>query len=268
MQNSSLPYVPCDSIEEQAYRLASISLSEMESVKLMDRTDTKFLLPRRRIPALLHALLKNYRILEVDGHRLSAYETLYFDTPDLRSYHDHQCGRLNRYKVRQRHYIQSKLLFTEVKHKTNKGRTIKQRIRGHVVHAPEKVPTRLAELDDVSRLFVHQLTAHRLPDLHPVLWVGYQRITLVSCTSVERITLDLGLSFQAGERTKDFANLAIAEVKQDSRQHSEFISLMKRNGVRSGSLSKYCLGMVSLHGAIKQNRFKPQLHHLQKILQQ
>ncbi len=106
------------------------------------------------------------------------------------------------------------------------------------------------------------------PDWRPVLWVGYHRITLVGRYTPERITLDLDLSFGDGERRREYGDLAIAEVKQDARQPSAFLDLMKQQGVRSGSISKYCLGMVSLDGTIKHNRFKPQFSHLQKVINQ
>ncbi len=257
-----------DCIEEQTLRFSAISLDEMEGVKLMNRTDTKFLLPQRQISSLLDQLREDYRILEVAGLRLCGYETLYFDTPDLRCYHDHQSGRLNRYKIRQRRYVQSDLLFTEVKHKTNKGRTVKERIQNREVQSLQIRPTLSQRLDAESREFVSRRTNCAPHDLQPVLWVGYHRITLVGRFSPERITLDLDLAFGNGGGRRDYGNLAIAEVKQDARQSSAFLALMKRQGVRSGSISKYCLGMISLDGGIKHNRFKSQLRNLQKIVNQ
>jgi hypothetical protein len=265
MIDIALAHLQRERIKEQTLRFSAISLAEMEDVKLMNRTDTKFLLPRRRISSLLDQLREDYRMLEVAGHRLCAYETLYFDTPDLRYYHDHQSGRSNRYKIRQRRYVESDLLFTEVKHKTNKGRTVKERIQNREVQPLEVRPT---QLDAESRAFVNSRTNGTPLDLRPVLWVGYRRITLVGRYSPERITLDLDLSFADGQRQRDFGGLAIAEVKQDARQASAFLDLMKQQGVRSGSISKYCLGVVSLDRTIKHNRFKPQLRHLQKIINQ
>ena len=204
-------------------------------------------------------------MLEVAGLRLCGYETLYFDTPDLRCYHDHQRGRSNRYKIRQRRYVESDLLFTEVKRKTNKGRTVKERIQNGAVSSLKIRQASSPRMDAQSQEFVESRTNTPL-NLRPVLWVGYHRITLVGRFTPERITLDLDLSFGDGQRQRDYGDLAIAEVKQDARQPSAFLDLMKQQGVRSGSLSKYCLGLISLDKSIKHNRFKPQLIHLQKIL--
>ena len=257
-----------DRIEEQTLRFSAISLDEMEGVKLMNRTDTKFLLPRRHVFSLLDKLQEDYRILEVAGLRLCGYETLYFDTPDLRCYHDHQRGRSNRYKIRQRRYVESDLLFTEVKRKTNKGRTVKERIQNGAVSSLKIRQASSPRMDAESRDFVESRTNGAPLDLRPVLWVGYHRITLVGRFTPERITLDLDLTFGDGQRQRDYGELAIAEVKQDARQSSAFLDLMKQQGVRSGSISKYCLGLVSLDAAIKHNRFKSQLMNLQKIINQ
>ena len=77
-----------------------ISLEEMDSVKLMDRTDTKFVFHRSSLPIVLSAISKNYRALEVENSRWSPYETLYFDTPSLELYMRHHNEKMNRYKIR------------------------------------------------------------------------------------------------------------------------------------------------------------------------
>ena len=42
-----------------------ISLQEMDNVKLMDRTDTKFTFNIRELPAVLQEAKSDYKILEV-----------------------------------------------------------------------------------------------------------------------------------------------------------------------------------------------------------
>ena len=58
----------------------------MDSVKLMDRVDTKFMLSSRGFGALLNELRKSYKCLEVEGNRASRYETVYLDTEKLDFY--------------------------------------------------------------------------------------------------------------------------------------------------------------------------------------
>jgi hypothetical protein len=244
-------------IRQQAADFEPISLDKMDSVKLLNRTDAKFLIPLEIFSVILTDLLPHYRILEVNGLRLADYETLYFDTKSLQLYHEHQSGRLNRYKIRQRNYVQSNLIFTEVKFKNNKGRTIKTRVRQQVL--PGEM------MDDHVCNFLQCQTPFKVTDLQPVLWVDYTRLTLVSTTTAERLTLDLNLTFRNDKMSKNYAPVVIAEVKQESLKHSFFLDLMKKYKLREGSISKYCLGIISLYHHVKYNRFKLKLNHLHKI---
>jgi hypothetical protein len=106
-----------------------ISLSEMSGVALLNRTDTKFVLATGDLLAALEQLGDAYRVLDISGVRLHPYQTLYFDTADFALYNRHHAGAADRYKVRSRAYIESNLSFFEVKHKTNKKRTIKNRMQ-------------------------------------------------------------------------------------------------------------------------------------------
>src|SRR4051812_12077582 len=105
-----------------------ITLEEMDEVKLQDRTDTKFVFAAKLLPSILEKLSKDCKVLEVNGIRLSRYETLYYDTDDFLLYNMHQNRRANRYKIRTRKYVESDLNFFEIKFKNNKGRTIKERV--------------------------------------------------------------------------------------------------------------------------------------------
>lgn len=245
-------------ISQKVTQFDPITLAEMESVKLMNRTDAKFLIPLKTLPAILEDLHPHYRVLEVNGYRLADYETLYFDTDNLQLYHEHQSGRLNRYKIRQRNYVQSNLIFTEVKFKNNKGRTIKTRVR------QQQLPGNKLEENVLG--FLVQKTPFDPADLQPVLWVDYTRMTLVSRSTSERLTLDLNLTFRNDHHHKSYEQVVVAEVKQESLKHSFFLDLMKQYKLREGSISKYCLGIMSLYKSVKQNRFKLKFNHLQKIV--
>lgn len=67
-------------------RFDPISLAEMDGVKLQDRVDTKYVFSEADLPSVLTSMLKDYRLLEVDGVRGTHYRSLYFDTPDLKHY--------------------------------------------------------------------------------------------------------------------------------------------------------------------------------------
>ena len=78
----------------------SVSLEETDAVKLMDRYDTKFLLHVSRVPELLKLMADNYRVLEINGIRISGYNTTYLETPDYMFYNQHITDRDGRTKVR------------------------------------------------------------------------------------------------------------------------------------------------------------------------
>lgn len=92
-------------------RFEPISLEQMDNVRLMDRTDTKFVFRIEQLPFFLEQVSNDYRVLEVTSARISRYETLYFDTEDFQLYLKHQNGKLNRYKIRFRKYVESGLNF-------------------------------------------------------------------------------------------------------------------------------------------------------------
>jgi len=245
-------------VQALAERFAPISLAEMDGVRLMNRTDTKFVLRADDLTGLLAALRVDYRCLDLDGQRLCGYETLYFDTPDLHLYHEHRTGRLNRYKIRQRRYVDSGRTFTEVKRKTNKGRTVKTRIE-----QPDGVRP---DFDEESRRFLGQHTPFDPAALRPILWVRYTRLTLVNHATAERLTFDFDLDFHNGTQRLSYPQIVVAEVKQDALQASPFRALMKRNLLREGALSKYCLGLISLDHTLPRNRFKTKFRRLQTLL--
>ncbi len=229
----------------------------MDSVKLMDRTDTKFVFNIDILSAVLNEAKTFYKILDVEGNRISRYKTLYFDTQNFDLYNKHHSGKLNRYKVRHRTYVESSLGFLEVKFKNNKGRTLKTRIKE--LSVPDIKQGKAFE-------FLQKMLPFNPQDLIPKIWINYSRITLVNKTSAERLTLDLNLEFERDGQKKILNKLVIAEVKQDSKVASPFISIMRANHVRQGSISKYCFGVASSFSEVKKNNFKQKLSNVNKII--
>jgi hypothetical protein len=229
----------------------------MDRVKLMDRTDTKFIFNIDNLPAVLNEAKNYYKILNVEGNRISRYKTLYFDTENFDLYNKHHSGKLNRYKIRHRTYVESNLGFLEVKFKNNKGRTLKTRIKE--IGVP-----------DINNGKAFDFLKRMLPFdpliLLPKIWINYSRITLVNKVSAERLTLDLNLEFERGEKKQILDKLVIAEVKQDSKVASPFISMMRAKHIRQGSISKYCFGVASSFSEVKKNNFKQKLLNVNKII--
>jgi hypothetical protein len=238
-----------------------ISLKEMDSVKLMQRLDAKYVFPLSKLPILLETALNNFRILEIDGHREQLYETTYFDTPDYRMFHVHHNGRSNRHKIRIRNYVYSKQEFLEVKRKNNKGETIKTRIGNHPAIKQINCETNSA--------FLSRYTPYNPDELLPMLGNRFIRLTLVNKNFRERVTIDYQLEFtnlNNGEG-KLCPGICIAEVKcsRDDRRGA-FTSLINQLRIRQSGFSKYCVGTALLNPEVKSNLFKPRLKSIEKIM--
>lgn len=233
-----------------------ITLSEMDEVKLMNRTDTKFVFKRAMLGDFLEVLKNDYRILDIDGTRISSYKTLYYDTPDFNFFLDHHNGKGNRFKVRIRNYVESNLFFFEIKNKY-KERTIKSRITVDSFEDP---------LHEKSNLFAHHVIGEETK-MEAKLWNDFNRISLVNIASKERLTFDLNLTFDWDGKSANFEHAVIAELKQEkANRDSLFYGLMKKNGLRPSGLSKYCVGAVSLYPHLKYNNFKEKLILIDKLL--
>ena len=234
-----------------------ITLKEMDGVKLMDRTDTKFTFKLDLLPQILKELVPFYNCLHIESKTMSKYQTLYYDTDNLMLYNKHHNGELNRFKIRHRTYVDSQLGYLEVKFKNNKGRTIKDRIK-------EKDPKKV--LEDKSYSFLKEELPFDPNTLMPAVWVNYSRITLVNKFSAERLTIDLNLEFKKDNNTVNLDELVIAEVKQEKKKPSPFILVMKKLHVREGSISKYCFAIAFMYSEAKKNNFKEKLLSLKHII--
>lgn len=228
----------------------------MDGVQLMNRTDTKFMLSRNAFEEILDHLQNDYRVLEINDHRQSRYETLYYDTPQFFHYIAHQNGKKNRWKVRKRKYLESNLSFLEIKFKNNSGRTIKSRI---------KLDGLVPELDERSRRFIDSKKL-QADNLEPKLTNTFRRITLVNKTIPERVTIDLDVSFHREGCNAELKHLVIAEVKQENvNRHSAFMRMVKQRIIRPEGISKYCLGVALLFPEIKSNTFKEKILKINKL---
>ncbi len=233
-----------------------ISLGEMDEVKLLNRVDTKYILSKQDLLSLLPALMSDYRPLEVNGVRNSGYRTLYYDTPEHLLYLQHHNGRLNRFKIRYRKYLESDLCFLEIKKKI-KGRTVKERI---------KIADFELAFSSSSKTFVEEAVETDVSAFIPSMWNSFKRITLVNRNHPERLTLDNELTFEMNGEQHKMDNLIIAELKQGKlNRDSKFVQVMKERRLRPMRVSKYCVGTILLNRDLKYNRFKEKLININKI---
>ena len=236
-----------------------ISLAEMESVKLMNRIDTKFVVPACLLPEMLRLAQADYYIQEIDGQRFAAYDTLYYDTPDMQMYIRHHDRQLRRQKIRVRTYIDSDLTFLEVKNKNNKGRTKKKRI---VVQTND-----LQDIDAGQREWLAGKAWYDVATLQPQLHTRFERITLVNRAKTERLTIDTALRWenvQTGQ-TAALGDAVVVELKRDGNQPSMMLDILRSLRIKPLSMSKYCIGIALTNPAVKNNRFRPKLRQLQKL---
>lgn len=236
----------------------TISLQEMDQVKLMNRTDTKFWFHQSKLKSILEQVKNDYFVLCMLGETVFPYRTIYFDTQDNAMYQAHHNGKLNRYKVRRRTYVLSNMNFLEVKFKNNKGLTIKKRI-------PAELPG--YEFSENERQFLSGLLPFDPAELHATLMNSFSRITLVNKNFYERCTIDVDLNFETEQLRRPLQNMVIIEVKQQGRTiASPIISALVGSGIISSGFSKYAIGRVLTDSQVKYNAMKPRLRQIQKTL--
>ncbi len=225
----------------------------MDEVSLMKRVDTKFVVNVNNIQDLFLAIRNYYKILEIDGNRLMTYDSAYFDTKNFKFYLDHHNKLAKRTKVRIRNYVESDLSFLEIKQKDSKGNTIKSRIQ---------VDSFSNHISEEGRMFIENKTKDELALSH-TLTNRFNRITLVSVVSKERVTFDFNLSYN---NTTFNENMVIIELKQEKlNRESKVFEYLKSIGNHPYSISKYCIGMASLHQNLKQNYFKSKFIKINKL---
>ena len=239
-----------------------ISLDEMDGIKLMNRVDTKYIMPLCRLPQILELARDYYRIMEVNGSRVSRYSTLYYDTESIDMYRTHQRGKLNRQKLRTRTYIETSEAFLEIKNKTNRGRTKKKRIS-----IPEEQMVDFS-MNPVAVGFVAERARYRLEDLRPTLYTRFSRITLVNNEKSERVTIDLAPSFENVLNGKEsvFDELVIVELKQSGNCFSKLSNILLRSSIHPFRVSKYCLGMATTNPDAPKHRIKWKIRYIDKMI--
>lgn len=235
-------------------RFAPISLHDLVSdAGLMTRLDRKYLLPLDDVAPLLHQLNPATRVLQIDDERTFRYRSVYFDTPDLKSYHTAAQPRRRRFKVRTRSYVDTGGAFIEVKLRGPRGVTAKSR--------REIAQTETDRLTDDVRAAVANLLESGAVDgaiaweLQPTVTSTYERTTLLAHEGYARATIDTALAWDDhdGDRLR-MADMAIVETKS-SAQPSEIDRRLWRMGYRPQSMSKYGTGMAALRPHLPSNRW-------------
>ena len=238
----------------------TVSLDDLDRVRLLDRQDTKFVFNQIDLPHILEKLKPFYRILEINNDRVYTYDTTYFDTDDFYFFVQHHNGSRNRFKVRYRRYSSNKKSFFEIKIKNNKDRTIKKRLKVDEINE---------YLGNLEGDLVSKIIGLSPSQLTPKLDLEFSRITLTDNNFNERLTIDANLSAKNGTSNKIFGQLIISEIKQNKyNPKSDFIRILRNLKIQEMRFSKYCMGLLHVNNNLKYNRFKPRLIQINKILTQ
>ena len=251
------------SFVNQLSAFAPITLAEMESIKLMNRIDSKFLTDEFHLQKVLEAAARaGYRALETENQRISPYNSVYYDTISLRMFSDHHNKRLVRQKVRTREYVNSGDVFLEIKRKNNKGRTSKKRI------SIPKEELMDFSLDKHACDYLAEKSWFHVEELTPILQTLFSRITLVNPTKTERLTIDTNLVFN-NFRTGESATLydaVIIELKQDGHLNSQMKNILLDYRVKPMRISKYCIAVTLTDSTARSGRFKLKVRTIEKTI--
>lgn len=179
-----------------------ITLDELNAKAAMQtRVDRKYIVDGIYAAAVLADLPANASVLEINGERDFAYDSVYFDTNNLDSYRLAATGRRNRYKIRTRSYVDTGATFLEVKTEGARAVTVKERI-------PYPAADR-AYLNAAGRDYVEEslrgLIDAPATAFEPVLSTGYRRTTVLLPASDEnpvdsRMTIDTHLTWTPPQR--------------------------------------------------------------------
>jgi len=250
---------PASNLTKTINNFPSIDLCEMDSVALLSRFDTKYILSTVQLYQALQKIKFSYRILEINKKRIHHYQTLYYDTTSFDLYYGHVTHRADVFKVRSREYKDTELSYLEVKHKNRKQWTEKSRIR---------IPHQTGCLSNVFDSFLEVHNPFSSRDLKPKLWNVFKRITLVDNRNSERLTIDIDLRFFNEINELSLDGIVVAEVKQNQKSTvSVFKDQMRHQGIRPLGFSKYCFGVSQFYSDVKKNTQKRKMLLINKLQQ-
>lgn len=234
-------------------QLPTIDLDELNSTAaLQTRIDRKYLLPVAGLNGILQEFTGELRILESEARRIFAYDSVYFDTPALTSYHLAAHSRRRRFKIRTRSYLDTGTSFLEVKTEGSRSATVKERI-----------PYGLTDRSTITAegaAYIAQTLGEIAPlldpaELAPVLQTEYGRITLLLPESNSRATIDLDVTWSLPQgRQLVLRENVVVETKSGSAP-SELDKHLWRHGIRPSRISKFATGLAALRPGLPANRW-------------
>ncbi|RLP11669.1 VTC domain [Propionibacterium australiense] len=230
-----------------------IGLDELnDTAALQIRVDRKYLVPPGVLTRLLEELPPRTCVLTIAGRQSFTYDSTYFDTDALDSFHMTAYRRKRRWKIRERSYLDTGTSWLEVK--TRRGEhTVKERI--------EVTGRQLNQWGDAEQRMIAEALGRAgvntvpLIDLRPALDTRYRRMTFLDPSSRARLTLDQGLTWrdEFTRRTGQLGQTIVVETKSPGATPSDADRLLWQLGHRPARFSKYATGMAFLHDDLPHN---------------
>ncbi len=272
-----------DVVGESFARLPEIALDELSaSASLLTRIDRKYLLQADLAADLVASLAASgARALTIDGQSAFGYLSDYDDTPDFSLYRAAATKRRRRFKLRSRVYLDSGMHFLELKTRSGRGHNVKDRFRLEDVPVGVCAAIRLGRSvkrpDLLVRPEVREWLAERLADrgiagtrrealrvaasLTPAARSVYTRSTLC-LPEGSRLTADrdLVLCAPSGDARVEVPGVVV-ETKSAGRASAADRWLWS-NGHRPLRISKYALGVASIHPELPSNRWNRAMKRL------
>ncbi|MFE4856521.1 polyphosphate polymerase domain-containing protein [Streptomyces sp. NPDC056670] len=250
-------------VNEAAWGADPISLAELnDRSSLLTRFDRSYLVPARTFLRVAGRLTEAhrpggpFRALAIDGRRAFRYHSVYYDTPGLRSFHDHRQGRRLRFKVRERLYEDSGERQFEIKLKGARGDTVKHRRTLTGADSALGVAQRVFLADTLR----HAYAIEAPTVLGPSLSTDYLRTTFVA--DGQRVTCDAGLvCVDLGSHRAVRADAGLVLVETKSAEHlTEADRLLHAHRVRPAVFTKYCGALAVLRPELPANRWRRAAH--------
>ncbi len=235
-------------------RFSPVTLDDLVAeAALLTRIDRKYVLGRAELDALLDDMDSATRVLEIDGAREFSYESVYFDTPDLLSFHMAAQPRRRRFKLRTRSYLDTGSAFLEIKTRGARGATVKER----EAYDPDLTAALTDRArDEIAGVFqTIGVDSQRAEELDATLVTRYRRATLLAPDGVGRATVDTDLTWlDADGEGFSIPDLVIVETKSGSAP-SLVDRTLWRHGIRPATVSKYATGLAAMHPELPHNRW-------------
>jgi hypothetical protein len=216
--------------------LRPVSLERLdERAALLRRVDRKYVVEPEPLARLIERLGADHDVLEIDGRREFAYDTVYLDTADLRCFREHGAGMTPRFKARTRCYVDAGDCVFEVKVKRRDGETDKRQT-GDLEGARELLEATL-----------HDAGIEPPSELEEVLRTSFRRTTLAAREGDARLTIDreVTLARMDGEAVHLRDGLALVETKSEDGESPGDRALAEL-GAQEVSISKYRTGIDAL----------------------